>query len=123
MLQPADVAQMRRDAEATLGSVCNVVSITRTRDSRGNAEEFAVTGPDFACHVAPRSLDSEDVVAGAQTAPTTYRLHHSVEIEVDTSDRVIVDVAGQTRMLEVTGVRSVLTYAPLHAVTAVEVER
>jgi hypothetical protein len=116
---------MRRDAAATLGSTCNVVTVARERDARGNVTEYAVTGPDFACHVAPRTLESssEQVIAGAMTASTTYRLHHPTDVVVDTNDRVIVTVAGQTRMLEVVGVRSVLTYAPLHAVTAMEVDR
>ncbi len=122
-LATAELASLRADAERTLGSVCAVVTIERSRDARGNVAEVAVTGPDFACHVAPSSMlqgSTEGLILAAIDQNESYSIMFGVETQVTVADKIMVEVEEGVRLLEVVASREIQTNAILYRVMAVE---
>ncbi len=120
-LATAELAALRLDAERTLGSICNVVTLTRSRDARGNVTEAAVTGLDFACHVAPQQGNEEQVILEAIDQNEVFHIMFGVETQVTVADKIMADVEGEVRLLEVVASREMQTNAVLRRVVAAEV--
>jgi hypothetical protein len=127
MLDAAELAGIRETSEANLPDVCAVVDIEEVRDEFGDVEEVAVTGPDFACRVSPlatgsRQSDVEAVIMDRLGVIEAWRIVAAREIDVGLEDKILVDVEGHTRLLEVAASPGPKSYEAVHRFVATEVK-
>ncbi len=126
MLDTAELAGIRETSEANLPDVCNLVDLSSsTRDAYGDVTEGAVTGPDFACKVRPlstgsRQSDVEAVILDRLGVIEAWTISASRSVEISLEDRVLVDVQGHTRLLEVVAAPGPKSYEAIHRFVATE---
>jgi hypothetical protein len=126
MLDAAELAGIRETSEDNLPDVCAVVEIEEVRDEYGDVEEVAVTGPDFACRVQPiasgsRTSDVEAVIMDRLGVVEAWRIVTAREVTAGMEDKILVDVEGHTRLLEVAASPGPKSYEAVHRYIATEV--
>lgn len=127
MLDAAELAGIRETSETNLPDVCNLVDLSSSsRDEYGDVIEGAVTGPDFACKVKPissgsRTSDVEAVILDRLGVIEAWTISAAREVEISLQDKVLVDVGGHTRLLEVVASPGPKSYEALHRFVATEV--
>lgn len=133
MLTAEELAGMEETRESNLPDVANVVSIEYTRNSRGDAEEVAVTGPDIPARIAvlgqgPGGGGRESVVLERLGVTEAWKIvvpRGSAEIRLQ--DRLLIDVRrpgegiGHTRLLEVVAAPGPRSYELAHAWVGIEI--
>ena len=126
MLDTAELGGSAKTSEANIPDVCAVVDIEEVRDEYGDVEEVAVTGPDFACRVSPiatgsRQSDVEAVIMDRLGVIEAWKIVASRSIDVGLEDKILVDVEGHTRLLEVAAAPGPKSYEAVHRFIATEV--
>lgn len=128
MLTVEELAGMQTTRESNLPDVCNVVEIEYVKDTHGNATEAAVTGPDFACRIATLgqgsggSSNREAVILDRLGVVEAWKIVAPRDEEIRLQDRILVDVDGHTRLLEVVAAPGPRSYELAHAWIGVEVK-
>lgn len=125
MLTASELAGIRETSEENLPDVCNVVDLAPTRDAYGDVIEGAITGPDFACKVKPvssgsRSSDVEAVIMERLGVLEAWTIAAPRSVEIPLEASVLVDVGGQTRMLQVVASPGPKSYEAVHRFVATE---
>lgn len=125
MLAPEELAEIRADVEATLPDVCNVVSLQRTRDARGQVSEVSVNGPDFACAVHPvdvsaGSLSTDAEIAARLGTSPGWRILMPLDVIVTEVDQIGFDVEGESRLVNIIGAIGPRSNAALREVIVAE---
>ncbi len=115
MLTAEELTSIRATAESTLSSTCNIVTLNRTRDARGQVTEVSVTGPDFACAVDPIDVSSEAETAARIGTLTGWRVSVPLTVIVSETDMIGFDVEGVSRVVRIVGAEGPQTDASLRS--------
>lgn len=128
MLSVEELAGMQATREENLPDVCNAVAIEWDKNDRGDSVEVAVTGPDFACRVAVlgqgqgAQANREGIILDRLGLVEAWKVVAPLDEEIRLQDKVLVDVAGHSRLLEVVAAPGPRSYELAHAWIGVEVK-
>lgn len=103
MIPAAEMADIRATAVSALPDVCNIVTVGRSRDDRGQVTEVSVTGPDFPCHLATADPGQETELAGRISPTEAWTILMPLSTIVTASDNIGCDVEGDAAVYEVVG--------------------
>lgn len=124
MIPAAEMTDIRATAVSALPSICNIVTVGRTRDARGQVTEISVTGPDFPCHLATNVIASgtETELAGRISPTEAWTILMPLSTVVTASDNIGCDVEGVAAVYEVVGGIEIASLAAYRAVAVRKAE-
>lgn len=122
LLTDGELAGMELQREENMPDVANVVTITYERDKFGDTEEVAMTGPDIPCRVALLGAgERERLVLDRLGVVEAWKLVVEKDSEINLRDRVVIDSAGETRLLELVSKPSPRSYKLAQSWIGIEV--